>query len=300
MYFVLSGMFFKDYGGFIGTFIKKANKLLLPYILFFFWGYLLHNTFTFILNSDDYVGLSTILRNRILPNNPIWFLRCLFFDTMIFLTICNISKNRYFRFLCSCGFGIIGYVCYLNDIMLPLSFSIAFSSMPFFGFGYLLRTSGFFQRIKLIKVLRFVLIPSMFLLAILSLYIEIPRIALWINKYEGVALLCHFISIVMVIGFLLILQLIGRIPGISYVGRYSIVPFGVHYPILTVLWKVCNVYSIEYNRVLVVLLFAITLAISVALIPLFTRLFPHFTAQKDLIHINPEGAGFFRRIKFAM
>ena len=35
LYFVLSGMFFKDYGGFISTVWKKTNKLIIPFLFFF-------------------------------------------------------------------------------------------------------------------------------------------------------------------------------------------------------------------------------------------------------------------------
>lgn len=36
LYFILSGLFFKDYGGFLNLLVKKANKILIPF-LFSIW-----------------------------------------------------------------------------------------------------------------------------------------------------------------------------------------------------------------------------------------------------------------------
>ena len=34
LYFVLSGLFFKDYGNFRGSVVRKVNKLLIPFVFF--------------------------------------------------------------------------------------------------------------------------------------------------------------------------------------------------------------------------------------------------------------------------
>lgn len=34
LYYILSGLFFKDYGGFVSLLIKKMNKLLIPFLFF--------------------------------------------------------------------------------------------------------------------------------------------------------------------------------------------------------------------------------------------------------------------------
>ncbi len=34
LYFVLSGLFFKDYGNFRGSGVRKVNKLLIPFVFF--------------------------------------------------------------------------------------------------------------------------------------------------------------------------------------------------------------------------------------------------------------------------
>ena len=41
LYFMLSGLFFKNYGGGKYFFIKKVNKILIPFIFFYLLGYLI-------------------------------------------------------------------------------------------------------------------------------------------------------------------------------------------------------------------------------------------------------------------
>ena len=38
LYFILSGLFFKDYGGGYNFFIRKTNKILIPFIFFYLLG----------------------------------------------------------------------------------------------------------------------------------------------------------------------------------------------------------------------------------------------------------------------
>ena len=39
LYFILSGLFFKDYGGFLNLLVKKANKILIPFLFFYLASY---------------------------------------------------------------------------------------------------------------------------------------------------------------------------------------------------------------------------------------------------------------------
>ena len=42
LYFILSGLFFKDYGGFLNLLVKKANKILIPFLFFYLALSLIH------------------------------------------------------------------------------------------------------------------------------------------------------------------------------------------------------------------------------------------------------------------
>ena len=79
LYFILSGLFFKEYEGFLGFLKRKTNKLLIPFLAF----YLLSNLVLPFLGS--LVGLCSFdwkmpfafFLERSWPNVAIWFLWCL-------------------------------------------------------------------------------------------------------------------------------------------------------------------------------------------------------------------------------
>ncbi len=80
----------------------------------------------------------------------------------------------------------------------------------------------------------------------------------------------------MVIGTLLLCKQIGRLPIISYIGRYSIIPLGVH---CILIYYISGIVPTFPQSSLAV--FVLTVAISICLIPVFIKYFPYFTAQKD-------------------
>lgn len=40
LYFILSGLFFKDYGSFMNILVQKTNKILIPFLFFYLLGYM--------------------------------------------------------------------------------------------------------------------------------------------------------------------------------------------------------------------------------------------------------------------
>lgn len=93
LYFILSGLFFKDYGGGLNFLIKKTNKILVPFIFFYCAGCLAYYGIKLLapeLLVTDANGILDIFNNRQFFNGPIWFLLCLFWCNIIF---CQITLN---------------------------------------------------------------------------------------------------------------------------------------------------------------------------------------------------------------
>lgn len=65
------------------------------------------------------------------------------------------------------------------------------------------------------------------------------------------------------------------IPGVAYLGRYSLIVLGMPMPMILLLKPYVT------NGWLLLALVALSMA---AIIPVFKRLFPHMTAQKQLIY----------------
>lgn len=293
MYFLLSGMFFKDYGGFIATAIKKINKLIIPFVFFFLLGFAIFWLSSVGFGWEFNEELPGILKDMPSPNYPIWFLRCLFIDNLIFYCICRATPNIWVRFIACWILGAVGYVMWANDLCIPMNFMMALYSMPFFGLGYVLYQRRVFtsDESRLWKW-RWMLIPAVPLLMILSFYVEIPVIRFLENDFIGPVLPAYCISAVMVTGTLLLLKMIRWLPFVSYCGKYSLILLGVHQPVKGVIFSCMDLmrhsgmlHGLTRDAHNCILFFSV-LVVSVALIPLLLRLVPHFVAQKDLIKPN--------------
>ncbi len=145
LYFVLSGLFFKDYGGWVNFLVRKTNKLLVPFL---FW-YLLGCAFYYaaslvkpgILNGTPH-GILDLFVSRSVLNFPIWFLLALFWCNVLFCTISLYVKKDALRILLVCLLGSLGVYLEQKEIFVPLFMSPALRSLPFFAFGYYLKHSG--------------------------------------------------------------------------------------------------------------------------------------------------------------
>lgn len=62
LYFILSGLFFKDYGGFLNLLVKKANKILIPFLFFYLASYSI-----FYLIGSGYLPILLKARQPVYP-----------------------------------------------------------------------------------------------------------------------------------------------------------------------------------------------------------------------------------------
>lgn len=108
------------------------------------------------------------------------------------------------------------------------------------------------------------------------IFFDQPYIFFFNNTIRGNLIIVYITSAAMVIGTLLLCKQIGRLPIISYIGRYSIIPLGVHCILIYYISRIIPTFPQSSLAV-----FALTVAISICLIPVFIKYFPCFTAQKD-------------------
>ena len=101
LYFILSGLFFKNYEGFIGFTVRKINKLLIPYIFFYvafsivipvalyrLCGYQISD-----LVNYGFYGVKYIFSEKPVFNKYVWFLSCLFEVNILFYIIKLVSDK---------------------------------------------------------------------------------------------------------------------------------------------------------------------------------------------------------------
>ena len=181
LYFVLSGLFFKQYEGFKGFVIRKTNKLIIPFLFF-----LLLTSFIPVLIIDHkFVFLDIWYKRRITYNGPIWFLLCLFEVNVLFyitqLTANRLSKKHKVIFVMMLSFilGFLGLILSIYEINIPLFVDTAFTATPLFAFGWLL-----FRHTKFIKSpVNFKRDIPLFILSIVALFCFAGSYHWWINRF---------------------------------------------------------------------------------------------------------------------
>lgn len=289
LYFILSGLFFKDYGGGYNFFIKKTNKILIPFLFFYLVGCAVLyglKLFSPQLAITEARGIFDIFDNRQFFNGPIWFLLCLFWCNIIFCQITLNVKKDSVRIPLVVLLGFIGWLLGEKGIFVPMFIDVALTALPFFAFGYYLKKSEILYPNKMDRyniVFAILFWSAAHLLTRTTEY----RLSFHYNGLEGWS--TYFISITSVLAVLFLCKTIRHIPFISYCGRYSIVLLCVHHMIYRPLMVLLPQTGIELlsDKWSIAI---ITLLLSALCIPVCKKLIPWFIAQKDLIKLPQKGA----------
>lgn len=300
LFFLLSGMFFKDYGRFKKFAVRKTNTLVVPFLFFYLITCVLP---VFVLNpmgitldgANDVSVLWAFFNQRTLTNGPLWFLLCLFWMNLMFyavmLVATKLSKDKMaakvsllvgISLLC----GVIGFVLGQQHLHLWMFSDTALSCLPFFCMGYILRKftnilyPGRWDKYLLLLV---VLLAAMTyaLRGGMDWYVNDPNAKSLLRIYLG-----GLAGTMMV---LFLAKSIGRFPLLSYWGRYSLVILCTHFPIAQAISYYMYSLGLEDSlghTLCIILCFAVVMLLCTALIPLGIRFVPWFTAQKDLIKIQ--------------
>ena len=287
LYYILSGLFFKEYGGFLNFVIKKTNKILIPCLFFYFTLSVTTPWLLFIMGKDVFqlegtsfmeLLLSIIYKEGDYPNGPIWFLLCLFQINILFFIIHKTtSHSTNLLIILSCLIGTGGLLLSYFGINLYCNTDSAITGIPFFCFGYILRRKTEFisnKKPKYWEVLIFTTI-SLSIVFLLARNAEF-NFNLFANK-----LTVYPCGILGAFSVLIISKCIGKIPCISYWGRYSIIILSTHYFFINLMD-----YTLPHslNNWFVCLLLIMTSYFFI--IPVFIKYLPYVTAQKDFLAIK--------------
>ena len=146
LFFILSGIFFNKYNGFVDFAIRKTNKILVPF--FSFW--LLTCVFQdYLFGNMGMVKLSReIFYNETVHYNyAIWFLLCLFEINIMFYLLKKI-RSTIILVIMVCLFCISGILLNYFNVNLPCYIDHAITNLPFFAYGYFLNQYTRFLTIR--------------------------------------------------------------------------------------------------------------------------------------------------------
>ena len=276
LYFILSGLFFKDYGGIREFLLRKTNRILVPYLFFL----ILYRVSAKAIYSFTGISVGEIWA-------PLWFLLCLFWMNAIFATM-YYSVKRFVQTertseiilaLCVLGFGIAGYLIGYT----PLSIGSAMTSLPFLWMGYFLnRKLSFFQ---LSIRWQWALLVGIGLLALLH-FTYMGDNFFYLNTYSTPLSLIYLAGLLGTLGILLLSRVIRWLPVISYIGRYSIIVLCTHMAVVKVVINLLPIcwgewfQATDIAQSLIVLLLTIMGCVFCCWI--LSKYLPWFTAQRDL------------------
>lgn len=290
LYFFISGIFFKSYEGLWGFFIRKVNKLLIPFIFFYMVSFLLMYIASKLLPGlfrlpVHWSELLLVFQGHSLLrfNPPIWFLIALFNCNILFYILHFLrEKHLKWMFASTCFIGIIGFLLGKYRIELPLYWDVAMTALPFYVAGFWIRRYNFFLHPNH----RFdKLVPGVILIALIVMYFTATTPGMRTNFYPGNIFQFYIAAFAGIFMIMLLCKKIKKFPVISYLGRYSVITLGIHGPILHFIGPLASRY-IHNDWLLAVTLLLLTLIACIAATPFFLKVIPEVVAQKDLLKIN--------------
>lgn len=294
LYFFLSGLFFKKYGGFFNFTLRKTNKLVVPFVFFTVTTYLLYAVGWTVLGHFDKIKMFfheiviNIQSEFVYLNPPLWFLITLFETSLLFylvffirskLTIKENGKKVIMAVMCF-SIGILGYALGSYHINLPLWLDSSMTVLPFYYLGYFFREETDILITKRLDKY----IPALLVFCGLIVYFLAEKIEIVTNTYSGNIFSFYVSAISGTLFVMLLSKLITKIPVISYLGRYSIIVLGTHWVLLYISGYFLS--FISNGWLLSGALFILVVFIEIPVVKFLLRYFPKFVSQEDLIKVD--------------
>lgn len=279
LYFFLSGLFYKDYGGLLKTTLRKIDKLIIPFLFFTLVWLIFYLAIKIASNSPIDINHIVTPNGRIVIEG-LWFLPCLFFQSIIFCLICRNFKTSISKTLIVTLIAFIGICLSLAKITIPVHLDCAMTCMPFYFMGYIAKRTPILHPNKLDKYF----IPIAICLIITAIGLSIMNdngsLTHHVNEFNGSMLLNYLQSASLIIAFMMIIKQVKHLPLISYVGKYSIILLGLHHIIITINELAYDQLGFEYNGFITSIITVVVCAVCIK--PLVNYI-PFFTAQKNLL-----------------
>lgn len=228
---------------------------------------------------------------RVIVNPSIWFLFCLFEVNVFFYCLLLFSKvfpkSHIVLGGLSLVFGILGLFLAYKRIGLPYFLDSSFAMLPFFYFGYFLRNhTGILSLETSFKTVVLIIVYIVVALSIIHFF-NYGWFSVFENTYGGIkgCLQVYPYGMMGTMTVLLLSKLLGRVPVLSYIGRYSIIVLCTHFYVINFMNN-CFKGTVANGRIRLLLVFVTTILVCLLLIPVFKKYLAVFTAQKDLIILD--------------
>lgn len=284
LYYFLSGLFFKSYGGFGDFTRRKVNNILVPFVFFYLSVCALALVMTHVLHLDragvisdpfewEYV-LDPLLVREFHYSVALWFLLSLFWVNIIYYALQHWLPTRWV-YVSVVLLSVAGWVLCAFKIVLPVMLDTSLVGLPFFALGSAMKRRGALEPHPL---------DRWGALAFAAVLVLLYFFARPLNIFDQVLpgyLVMYTLTFLAIVTLFWFAKSLPRIPVVNYIGQFSLIVLGTHSLILTPVRKlVAGVAGDSYWTYWVAL--ALVMALELLIIPVVKYLFPRFTAQKEL------------------
>ena len=282
MYYFISGIFFKLYGGYADFTRRKVNNILVPFVFFVVFAYVvrcLEALLRWVLGADP-IDLSPVqlvepFYLRYWANTtPLWFLLSLFWVNVIFYALQRWIKSLWLILLVTVVLSVIGYELGVHKVELPLMFDTSLVALPYFVLGWGMKRLGAVETTRWdrwgILALLAVAAPVYLLMEFTNLHFQVYPAYWKLYVLPFAAILALFWAC----------KSLPYIPVMCHYGRYSLIILGTHPIIMLPIRFLLVRQGMDYGITLTLTVFVLTMLIEWPLIWLLKTYAPRFTAQE--------------------
>ena len=288
LYYFLSGLFFKQYSGFVEFFRRKFNNIIVPYFFFMLLTCSIHCVLTLGVGVK-WMGewtwwslLDPFMCRYYHYNTPLWFLISLFEVNIVYYLLQNICPKRSGRYALMFLMAFVAWYFRKTPVFNGcLYLDTVFMAMPYFVLGNEIKSLGLLKKNKRFDKWGYAVIVPVCVM----LYFCSSKINLLIQSVPQFYKL-YTVPFVAILTLFWFSKNLPKVPIVNYIGRYSIVVLGTHIVLIKLVKQALVFVMVQHLGLPGVnewLIFAAVVLCELAVIPLMIRLFPKFTAQKELI-----------------
>jgi len=280
LFFFLSGYLFvkEKYPSFKKLIHAKVKTLLVPYFLFSILSLIVYVIYG-LTHNYKLIEFKTMviqvlyLNNKVVWNEVLWFLVCLFVVEVMFYFIPK-SKTKLILLVCA----IIGYSLSLitNYFILPWGVGVAFTAIVFYGLGSLIKNTKIKKKITSPNIVIFIICfaTNIVIGGVINTIVYMSDISYGNFIYFYIASITGIISYIQISQFISKYNLITK--SLEYLGKNSIVILCTHYIVFFIIQKIGKLNSLFKNNISIkgYAYALITLLISIPIIIMINRFFP--------------------------
>ena len=278
LFFMISGLFYKEQLSWKQLLVRNVKLLLVPYLAYNILCLLLYNGLYHLgVNMPEKSPMAIFYTHRadFVPNVATWYLLVLFwvvplFKVLLYAASRIVPKWRVVTILAIVlVVGYAGYIMARHNIHLPMLIDIVPLGVMFYGLGYLISTMPILQSSARYDKLGYWLIVPMLVVYIVSRgYITM---AAGVYDLSFIRLLVMMLSLFVAMFYLC--KIIGRVPIVTYIGRYSLIALCTHMMVIPLLMGVA-MRLFDYDVAVVVSSVATILLLRWCVIPSCIRFMP--------------------------